>query len=79
LTSFCEGDLNQSLVIEAGVVYPMPLVASYSTAPAGQLLATIGSRGTLEIAVNQGNAAEKLGIVPDALIRVTREKKAGSP
>ena len=79
LTSFCEGDLNQFLAIEAGVVYSMPLVASYSAAPAGQILATIGSRGTLEIAVNQGNAAEKLGIVPGAWIRVAREKKAGSP
>jgi len=77
LTSFCEGDLNQSLVIEAGSVYSMPLVASYSRVPPGKLLATIGSRGTFEIAVNQGSAAERLGIAPGVWIRVARGEKNG--
>ena len=79
LTSFCEGDLNQILVIEAGSVRPVSLVTSYSAVPVGRLLATIGSRGTLEIAVRQGSAAERLGIAPGAKIRVAREKQDGSP
>jgi hypothetical protein len=79
LTSFCEGDLNQSLVIESGVVRPVRLVASYSAVHVGRLLVTIGSRGTLEIAVNQGSASERLGIAPGAWIRVARGDKNGRP
>jgi len=74
LTSVMEGDLNQPLVIEVGSVYHLPVAASYSAVPAGQLLATIGSRNTLEIAVNQGSAADVLRISPGAAVRVARAK-----
>jgi len=74
LTSIREGDLNQPLVIEVGRTYYLPVVAAYSSVPAGQLLATIGSRNTLEIAVNQGRAADLLGISPAAAVRIARKK-----
>lgn len=77
LTSAWEGDLNQLLSVEVGRVQRMPLVSSYCMAPAGQLLATIGSRNTLEIAVNQGNAAHRLGVAPGALIRIARAENPG--
>ncbi len=38
----------------------MPLLRTYSDAPAGQLLALIGSCGLLELAVRNGSAAERL-------------------
>ena len=79
LTSAGEGDLKQFLVIDTGTVHRMPLVSSYWAVPAGQLLATIGSRGTLEIAVNQGNAADRLGVAPGASVRVARKKKTDDP
>ena len=39
----------------------MPFVKSYGFVKKGQILATIGSSNLLEIGVNQGNAAKKLG------------------
>jgi len=71
LTSSWEGDLKQSLMIESETQWVMPLVASYSAVPTGGLLATIGSRNTLEIAVNQGNAGMLLGVVPGSQLRVS--------
>jgi hypothetical protein len=38
------------------------LVKSYSDVPSGRLLAVVGSTGFVEIAVRDGNAAERLGI-----------------
>lgn len=38
------------------------VAASYGTAAAGELLALFNSRGLLEIAVNQGSAAGRLGV-----------------
>jgi S-adenosylmethionine hydrolase len=71
LTSAGEGDLKQTLMIEIATHWAIPLVASYSAVPTGQLLATMGSRNTLEIAVNQGNAGMILGVVPGSQIRVS--------
>jgi S-adenosylmethionine hydrolase len=73
LTSAWEGDLNQILVVEGEKRHAMPLVGSYSARPAGELLATVGSRNTLEIAVNQGSAGRQLGIAVGATIRVSRK------
>lgn len=39
------------------------IVHSYSSVPEGQLLAIWGSRSFLEISINKGNAAEKLGCI----------------
>ncbi len=79
LTSAGEGDLKQFLIVETGAVHPMPLVSSYGAVPAGQLLATIGSRDTLEIAVNQGRAADRLGVAPGAWVRVAWKKNPNDP
>ena len=73
LTSFHEGDLKQSLVIDIVGSQALPLVSSYSDIPAGDLLALIGSRQTLEIAINQGSAARLLGIRPGTPLHVTRQ------
>lgn len=72
LTSFGEGDLKQTLMIETH--WAMPLVSSYSAVPTGELLATMGSRNTLEIAVNKGNAGMVLGVVPGSQIRVSYQE-----
>jgi S-adenosylmethionine hydrolase len=71
LTSSWEGDLKQTLMIEIAPHQTIPLVSSYSAVPIGGFLATIGSRNTLEIAVNQGNAGMILGVVPGTQIRVS--------
>ena len=73
LTSSWEGDLKQLLMVEIETHWAIPLVSSYSAVPTGGLLATIGSRNTLEIAVNQGNAGVILGAVPGTRIRVSRQ------
>jgi S-adenosyl-L-methionine hydrolase (adenosine-forming) len=72
LTSAWEDDLTQILTVKIGNHPAIPLVASYSAVPAGGLLATIGSRDTLEIAVNQGHAGMVLGIVSGTPIHVSR-------
>ena len=72
LTSAWEDDLKQISVVKIGNHPAIPLVASYSAVPAGELLATIGSRDTLEIAVNQGHAGMVLGVVSGTPIHVSR-------
>jgi len=52
---------RRDLVIEAGGRRLAGTVGSYAAAAPGEALAIFGSRGTLEIAVNQGSAAETLG------------------
>lgn len=42
--------------------YLIPFVKTFKEVPTGELLGYIGSNGTLEIAVNQGSASEKLKI-----------------
>jgi len=71
LTSSGEGDLKQTLMVEIETQWAIPLVSSYSAVPTGDLLATMGSRNTLEIAVNQGNAGMVLGVVPGSQMRVS--------
>lgn len=45
-------------------------VKSYNYVKKGQLLATIGSSNYLEMAVNQGNAARKLGVKPEKKVKI---------
>jgi hypothetical protein len=49
------------------------LSETYASQPVGALLALIGSRDTLEIAVNQGRAAERLQAGVGEEIRVEKE------
>ena len=47
-------------VVVAGLT--LPLVATYEDVPSGQLLAYIGSAGTVEIAVRNASAEKRLGL-----------------
>ena len=51
------------------------LASTYASLPEGRLLALIGSRGYLELAVSNGNAARMLGAEVDDPGRVTRGKE----
>ncbi len=48
----------------------IPLRRTYGELPAGTLLALWGSAGHLELAVCEGNAADRLGVSPGALVSV---------
>ncbi len=51
------------------------LASAYATVPDGQVLALIGSRGYLELAVTRGNAVRILGAEVDDPVRVRRGKE----
>ena len=51
------------------------LASAYASLPEGRVLALIGSRGYLELAVSNGNAARMLGAEVDDPVRVTRGKE----
>lgn len=70
LTSFLDSDLKQFLTVNIAGRQPIPLVSTYSDMPTGKLLAVIGSRDTLELAVNQGSAAALLGVAPGTPVYV---------
>jgi S-adenosylmethionine hydrolase len=53
------------------------LAATYEAAAPQRALALIGSRGTLEIAINCGNAAETLSVGTGATVRVDWPEGAG--
>ncbi|HUS98754.1 MAG TPA: SAM-dependent chlorinase/fluorinase [Candidatus Thermoplasmatota archaeon] len=48
----------------------IPFVSSYGYAKQGELLITIGSNHFLEISVNQGNAAQTVGLQVDAEVQL---------
>jgi S-adenosylmethionine hydrolase len=50
---------------------------TYGAVPVGSLVALIGSHGYLEVAVNQGNAAEALAVAAGACVRVRRRQTMG--
>lgn len=52
---------NSTVLLHGETIYSIR--ASYSEALRGDLLAVVGSSGYLEVAVNQGNAAERLDVV----------------
>jgi len=51
--------------------FEIPFVKSYNFVKPGNLLATISSSNYLEIALNQGDAAEKLVVKPDSEIKIS--------
>jgi S-adenosyl-L-methionine hydrolase (adenosine-forming) len=71
VTEFCS---NDELRIYIGTQILRGLVHTYGSVPEGDAAALIGSSGTLEIAVNKGNAAELLGVYQGAAISVIRDK-----
>ena len=60
--------------IEVGGLQLTGLASSYADVESGRPLAVIGSRGTVEIAVNQGNAAHLLGCRRGDRVRVWVQK-----
>ena len=50
--------------------FVIPYVKSYNFVKPGKLLATMGSSNYLEIALNQADAAKKLGLKPDDDIKI---------
>lgn len=64
------------LCVNVGDYQIKGLSVSYQDVPPGELLAIIGSRGYLEISVNQGDARSCCGVGKDAVIVVT-VRKAG--
>jgi S-adenosylmethionine hydrolase len=61
LPSLPIGAQSSTVLLHGKVIYSVR--ASYSEALRGDLLALVGSSGYLEVAVNQGNAAERLDVV----------------
>lgn len=53
----------------------LEVVQYYAQAPAGALVALIGSSGFLEVAVNQGSAAGRLGAGRGTAVRVTLRRR----
>ena len=71
ITNLPNDDLPPSpRVLISGVTVPM-LSPSYDAVGAGELLASLGSGGTLEIAVRDGSASERLGVDRDEEVEVT--------
>jgi S-adenosylmethionine hydrolase len=65
ITDLPEDEAGRSVAI-AGTV--LPLLATYESVPPGELLAYIGSAGTVEIAVRDGRADRRLGLERGALV-----------
>ena len=63
-----------AFTIEVGGLQLTGLASSYADVESGRPLAVIGSRGTVEIAVNQGNAAHLLGCRRGDRVRVWVQK-----
>jgi len=49
---------------------PVPIVATYSDVPSGAVCALIGSTGHVEVSVNGGSAADRLGVARGARVTV---------
>jgi S-adenosylmethionine hydrolase len=70
-------DMHQTLCIRLGQEIILPLAPAYASVPPGQLLAVIGSRDTLEVAVNQGRACDMLQAGPGTPLTVARAGASG--
>ena len=70
VTNVRPGDLGQGFVI-AGHRFP-ELHGTYADVAVGQLLAYVGSSGTVEVAVREGSASKHLGVGRGAQIEVER-------
>jgi S-adenosylmethionine hydrolase len=65
-------DLYQPLRIRLNREIELPLVPAFASVPTGAPLAVIGSRATLEIAVNQGRACDLLRAAVGTPLRIAR-------
>jgi S-adenosylmethionine hydrolase len=65
------GDGSTFDVEVSNVKYRLPYVRSFTAVPEGELLLLVAGGGYLEIAVNQGNGQQRLGIVKGEKVRLT--------
>lgn len=70
ITNLPNDELTRSSRVLISGVMVAGLSSSYDAVEAGQLLATLGSGGTLEIAVRDGSASERLGVGRDERVEV---------
>ena len=61
---------NKNTVVIGGIKRRLPFVKSYSFVKKGQYLVTINSSNMIEIGINQGIAAKKLGVKSDDEIKI---------
>lgn len=75
MTNIAEGDLQsfgpKSIEVSIGYSRVRGLSHSYSDVEKGELLCLIGSAGTLEIALREGSAADKLGFPIGTEVHIT--------
>ncbi len=64
--------LGGELAVSAGSLKRCPVAEFYQAVPTGKPVAVLGSSGFLEIAVNGGSAAERLGLKPGLQVVVSR-------
>ncbi len=72
ITNLTAGNVPPGAVVRIGGVDVGPLRTTYADVAPGCAVALIGSGGRLEVAVRDGNAAQKFGARPGATIEVTR-------
>ena len=74
ITNIDEGcvppDARRACIVDLGRTRIDGISRFYAEQAPGSLLALFGSSGRLEIAVSSGNAAEELGLMPGATVRV---------
>ena len=75
LAGLAGGEMTRRLFIDTGTAYIQGLTECYSQAAAGTVLAVMGSRSCLEIAVNRGRADQYLKIGKGAPVRVALQKE----
>jgi len=72
-----EGDPSEVVVWVAG--RQVPLVRTFGDVAPGEACALLGSSGWLEVALNQGHAAEELGVSLGDLVRLAPLAPRGGP
>jgi S-adenosylmethionine hydrolase len=65
---------TDSLRVYVGTQILKGIVDTYGSVPAGEIVALFGSSGTLEVAVNKGNAAEMLSVYQGAPVSIMLDK-----
>jgi hypothetical protein len=73
VTNVHNGALNGRVVqsVHAAELPALPMRHTYGEVDAGEALALVGSAGYLEIAVNQGNAAETFNLTPGSPVEIS--------
>jgi len=73
ITNIPRATVTDGAVVIVGARAVGSLRQTFADVASGELLAYVGSGGTLEIAVRDGSAADRLGVGRDAVVRVARD------